>query len=133
MSSYNELRTQIAELEKKAAEARAQELEGALTQVRNIIREYGFSVADIGKKVFSNGRGARVSGARPPKYVDRATGATWSGFGKRPRWIAAAMKEGRGDDYLIDKSAKAAKPAADKGHRSAPRKAARKGPASQRK
>ena len=129
MASYNEIRSQIATLEKQAAEMHAQEKEAALKQVRALIQEHNLSVADIGKKVFADGSGKKASGVRPPKYRDAATGATWSGFGKRPRWISAAMKEGRGDEFLIAKAAKpvATKPVATK--KAAAKKAAVKKPA----
>lgn len=113
MASYNEIRAQIAALEKQAAQARAAEIEKALTTVRSLIKEHGLSIADIGKKVFADGGPKKASGAKPAKYRDPATGATWSGYGKRPRWIADAMRDGRGDEYLIVRSAaKDAKPAA---------------------
>ena len=110
MASYNEIRAQIAALEKQAEQARAAEIEAALKTVRTLIKEHNLSIADIGKKVFADGTGKKGSGGKPPKYRDPATGATWSGYGKRPRWISAAMKEGRGAEYLIDKAQ--AKPAA---------------------
>ena len=112
MTRYNEIRAQIAALEKEAVDVRAAEIEAALKTVRSLIKEHNLSVADIGKRVFSGGLAKKGSLARPTKYRDPATGMTWSGFGKRPHWIAAAMKEGRGAEYLIDQSpAKAAKPA----------------------
>ena len=58
---------------------------------------------------------AVVSGARrgasalkgkkvPPKYRS-PSGETWSGRGARPRWLVAAMKDGKKiEDFLIDKS-----------------------------
>jgi DNA-binding protein H-NS len=54
--------------------------------------------------------GRRVSYLRerkvPPKY--RApSGETWAGRGARPRWLVAAIKEGKKlDDFLIDKSSR---------------------------
>jgi DNA-binding protein H-NS len=124
MATYNEIRAQIATLEKQAEEAREAEIEAALTTVRALIREHNLSIADIGKRVFANGTGKKMPGGKPPKYRDPETGATWSGYGKRPRWISAAMKEGRGDEYLIAKGGgKAAKPAPAK------KQAAKKTPA----
>lgn len=128
MASYNELRAQIAALEKQAEQARAAEIEAALKTVRTLIKEHNLSIADIGKKVFADVTGKKGSGGKPAKYRDPATGATWSGYGKRPRWISAAMKEGRGDEYLIDKApskpaAKVAKPVGAK------KAAAKKAPA----
>ena len=37
-----------------------------------------------------------------PKYRDPATGQTWSGRGKEPRWLAAYAKKGKKkDDFKI--------------------------------
>ena len=56
------------------------------------------------------GRGQRASALRgrkvPPKYRSQS-GETWAGRGARPRWLIAAIKEGKKlDDFLIDKSAR---------------------------
>jgi DNA-binding protein H-NS len=53
-------------------------------------------------------RRGRVSSLRgrkvPPKYRGQS-GETWAGRGARPRWLVAAIKEGKKlDDFLIDKS-----------------------------
>ena len=38
-----------------------------------------------------------------PKYRDPQTAETWSGRGKRPRWLTAAMKSGRKiEEFRID-------------------------------
>jgi len=40
----------------------------------------------------------------PPKYRCPETGETWSGRGKQPRWLAAAIKDGKEpDDFLISR------------------------------
>ncbi len=37
-----------------------------------------------------------------PKYRDSATGATWTGRGKQPKWLAAALASGKKiDDFKI--------------------------------
>ena len=47
-------------------------------------------------------RGRKV----PPKYRSRS-GETWAGRGAKPRWLVAAIKQGKKlDDFLIDKSAR---------------------------
>jgi DNA-binding protein H-NS len=47
-------------------------------------------------------RGRKVA----PKYRS-LSGETWAGRGARPRWLVAAIKEGKKlDDFLIDKSAR---------------------------
>jgi DNA-binding protein H-NS len=53
------------------------------------------------------GRGSVLKGKKvPPKYRSRS-GETWAGRGAKPRWLVAAIKEGKKlDDFLIDKSAR---------------------------
>jgi DNA-binding protein H-NS len=63
-------------------------------------------------------RGRRASAMKgqtvPPKYRSPG-GETWAGRGAMPRWMAAAIKEGKTrEDFLIDKSAAAAKRSAKK-------------------
>jgi DNA-binding protein H-NS len=52
-------------------------------------------------------RGSALKGRKvPPKYRN-PSGETWAGRGARPRWLVAAIKEGKKlDDFLIDKSAR---------------------------
>ena len=53
------------------------------------------------------GGGSALKGRKvPPKYRSRS-GETWAGRGAKPRWLVAAIKEGKKlDDFLIDKSAR---------------------------
>jgi DNA-binding protein H-NS len=53
------------------------------------------------------GRRSALKGRKvPPKYRSRS-GETWAGRGARPRWLVAAIKEGKKlNDFLIDKSAR---------------------------
>lgn len=90
MSSYKELIKQREALEQQIAEARQRETAQAVQQVRAIVAEFGLTAQDV----FSSGRGARgaasgqkKSGKVAPKYRDPATGATWTGRGKAPKWI----------------------------------------------
>jgi len=85
MSTYKSLLQQKAELDAKIAEARKSELAHAVTQVRDLVQQYGLTADDVfgGKKVANGPRGTV-----PPKYRDPATGATWTGRGKPPKWIA---------------------------------------------
>src|SRR5262245_35029944 len=50
-------------------------------------------------------RGSALRGRKiAPKYRS-PSGETWAGRGARPRWLVAAIKQGKKlDDFLIDKS-----------------------------
>jgi DNA-binding protein H-NS len=60
-----------------------------------------------GEIASSRGRGGSLKGKKvPPKYRDRA-GNTWAGRGAKPRWLVAAIKEGKKlEDFAIEKTAR---------------------------
>ena len=87
-ASYKDLLQQREALEKAIADARTREVSGAISQVRALAAEYGLTAQDI----FPSGRAAKASGTKAtvkvaPKYRDPATGQTWTGRGKAPKWI----------------------------------------------
>jgi len=86
--SYQELLAQQKSLAVQIAAARETELAEALTQARRLVQEYQLTETDL----FSGKKTRRQSGkpraAVAPKFRDPASGATWSGRGKAPRWIA---------------------------------------------
>jgi len=117
---YEQIKAQIAELERQAFEARKQEIREAVSAVRDLIQKHGLSLADIGSKFF--GKPGADAGAKPApvqspaKFRDPKTGATWTGRGKPPKWIVGVPSR---DAFLIDKveapkATKAAAPTAAK-------------------
>ena len=55
-----------------------------------------------GEKAARKSAGADKRSVVAPKYRDAATGATWTGRGKQPKWLAAALKGGKKlDDFKI--------------------------------
>jgi DNA-binding protein H-NS len=86
MASYQDLLKQREALEKQIAEARQRETADAVAKVRALMAEYGLTASDV----FPSGktRGGKPTAKVAPKYRDPATGATWTGRGKAPRWIA---------------------------------------------
>jgi DNA-binding protein H-NS len=95
MTTYKELQSQIEKLQKEAEQARRTELSNAITEIHAKMREYGISAEDLG---FASSHSAkRKTGKtvrRPvaPKYRNNATGETWSGRGKAPKWMAGRDK-----------------------------------------
>jgi DNA-binding protein H-NS len=63
-------------------------------------------IAVVGGARIVRGGGSALRGRKvPPKYRG-PKGETWAGRGARPRWLVAAIKDGKKlDDFLIDKSA----------------------------
>lgn len=87
-TSYKDLLQQREALEKAIADARQRELSDAVGKVRALVAEYGLTAQDV----FPSGRstkaaGTKSSGKVAPKYRDPATGQTWTGRGKAPKWI----------------------------------------------
>ena len=88
MKTYKELLKAQEELEIRIGKAREAEIGDALAEIRSLVHEFGLTNEDIfGQK--------RKMSAKPvaPKYRDPGTGATWSGRGKPPRWIAGKQRE----------------------------------------
>lgn len=87
MSSYKELVQQRAALEQKIAEARQRETSAAIAQVHTLIADFDLTQEDIFPT--NKGRGAKRAavGKVAPKYRNPATGDTWTGRGKPPKWI----------------------------------------------
>lgn len=78
--------------ERKKAEARG--------RVQKIAREFGFSVSELLEQSAVKSR--KSAG---PKYVNAADASqTWTGRGRKPLWVIAALAEGKTlDDLKIDR------------------------------
>ena len=85
MTTYQELLKQREALDAQIAEVRKGESANAVSQARQLVQEFGLTAQDI----FGGTRQSKVKGTTvPAKYRDPSTGATWSGRGKPPLWIA---------------------------------------------
>ncbi|RZN12778.1 histidinol phosphate phosphatase [Bradyrhizobium genosp. SA-3] len=54
-----------------------------------------FANSSAGPEISSTGKPRRKYPRVLPKYRNPQTSETWSGRGKRPRWLVAAIKSGR--------------------------------------
>ena len=97
MPTYLELKAQAEALAQQAEEARLAELDAIISSMREQIAEYGITADQL----FGRRRAVAASPRAPiaPKYRDPKTGATWSGRGKAPHWIAGAKNRTR---FLIE-------------------------------
>lgn len=86
MTTYKQLLAQREALDKKIADARDVEISAAIAKARELIAQYGLNESDVYSKKAR--RAGKPNGAVAPKYHDPATGATWTGRGKPPLWIA---------------------------------------------
>jgi len=85
MSTYKELLKQREVLEQQIKDARQREIAQAVAQVRSLVAEFGLTAQDV----FPSGkaRTSTVHAKVAAKYRNSATGATWTGRGKPPKWI----------------------------------------------
>lgn len=95
MKTYQEYQAKIAELQKLADAAREKETAVAREQITALMREHGLTVADLIGKTSAKSVKPRTTVAA--KYRDDATGQTWTGRGRAPKWLVGKDKNA----YLI--------------------------------
>ena len=83
MSTYKELLAKKRELDGMIEAARRTEREAVITSLRELMALYDINVGDLQAK-----HGPKPTGPLSPKYRDPLSGATWSGRGRVPHWIA---------------------------------------------
>jgi DNA-binding protein H-NS len=75
-------------------------LSGFRTTLEKQLEQLGASVASVVKRGRRSMKGRKV----PAKYKGPA-GELWAGRGAKPRWLVAAIKEGKkAEDFLIEKT-----------------------------
>lgn len=98
MTSYEGYLQQIEELKRKAEEARRQELRDVINELNAKIAQYGLTERDL--KFAGRSRGGR--GSVKAKYRDPASGSTWTGRGRAPRWLTDAEARGsKREQFLV--------------------------------
>jgi len=91
MTTYKQLQAQIEQLKQQAEEARKNELTSAINQIKALMAEYGITASDLG--LSGKKKNVRTRPALAAKYRNPATGETWSGRGKAPKWMNLKSKE----------------------------------------
>lgn len=129
MATLEQIQAKLKKLQAQAEAMLAKKAQVAVDQIRALMLEHGLTTADIeakakatrvGKTPEGRASSGKVNVAQnvktkaAPKYQHPATGATWSGRGRAPRWIAAAKDRtqfltGGGADTAISTSGRAAK------------------------
>ena len=92
MSTYAEIKAQIAELERKAKQARLLEIAAAKARIAEIMNAYGLTLADLGGGTKTKLKRQQVAA----KYRNNETGETWTGRGRNPLWCG--KEQGRFSD-----------------------------------
>ena len=101
--TYADIQKEIESLQKAADTLRQKEVAGVIQRIKAAIATYELTAQDLGFGRKTGGRPAHTAPA--PKrgkagvYRD-ASGKTWSGRGRRPGWIIAALAAGKTLDEL---------------------------------
>jgi DNA-binding protein H-NS len=121
MTTLNELKSQLAELDRLLYATWLQEREQARRRVSELAVEFQLSPATVSRDIEAAMRQAEppVPALRPPKvevplrrpgtalhieikYRNPATGDYWKGRGPKPRWLREALDAGALlDDFLV--------------------------------
>ncbi|WP_162498996.1 MULTISPECIES: H-NS histone family protein [Burkholderia] len=91
MATYKELLAQLDVLKQQAKTARAVELPDVLVELRRKIVKYGLTQKDLFPPRL--GRPKKADALPKPRYRDPETGASWTGRGRAPAWIAGQDRE----------------------------------------
>ena len=96
MSKINELIAARVELEKRIAEMQRDARAMNIAKVRAVMAEFGVTAADIKGKATVGRASTAVKPKRQvaAKYHNAATGDSWAGRGKQPRWLTAELASG---------------------------------------
>jgi DNA-binding protein H-NS len=102
MPTLEQIQAKLKKLQAQADVLIARKAQVAVDQIRELMLKHGLTTEDIEAKAKArraahalNGRAASgnakaaAAGKSIPKYRDNKTGATWTGHGRAPAWIAA--------------------------------------------
>ncbi|SDI12865.1 DNA-binding protein H-NS [Paraburkholderia phenazinium] len=116
MATLEQIQARLKRLQAQAEAIVAKQSSVVLEKIRGLMEKHGLTTADIDAHVGRKKRGpkagskAAVKTAKSvAKYRDPKSGATWSGHGRAPGWIANVKDRSK---FLLDSSATSAAPAA---------------------
>ncbi|WP_321938081.1 H-NS family nucleoid-associated regulatory protein [Burkholderia cepacia] len=97
MATLGNIQAKIAKLQAQAEALVQKESSGAMEKIHGLMQKYGITTTDIESFIGGKKRGRKSSetaalkqSAATAKYRDPKTGATWTGRGRAPAWIANA-------------------------------------------
>ncbi|MGF6758287.1 H-NS family nucleoid-associated regulatory protein [Paraburkholderia sp. GAS42] len=109
------MQAKIKKLQAQADALIAKQSSGVIEKIRELMAKHGLTTADIDAHAGGKQRATKAvarttskGSAAAVKYRDPKSGATWTGRGRAPGWIAAAKNR---DKFLFDGSTAMAKPA----------------------
>lgn len=94
MTTYSELLKQIESLTRQAENLRQSEIDKVIADIKEKMEQYGLTAADLGAQK-TTARAKKGTGKVAAKYRNPASGETWSGRGRTPKWLADAEAAGK--------------------------------------
>ncbi|NMM04465.1 H-NS histone family protein [Paraburkholderia sp. RP-4-7] len=119
MATLEQIQARVKKLQAQAEALLAKKTHAAVDQIRKLMLEHGLTTADIEARASTKrvAKGLKIGAAAgktkvenvartkaSPKYQNRKTGATWTGHGRAPTWIAEARDRSK---FLIAGAAEA--------------------------
>jgi len=110
MSTLAEIQAQIDALQEQANLIKSREKDRIISELRETIKTYGLTAADLGLSISEMPVGRRASrgakaAAKPEALYRDANGNEWSGGrGRRPQWVMALLEKGEDlESYRISR------------------------------
>lgn len=97
----DELKKLMADAEKQLAEAEKRKKTETKAAIQKILDEAGYDIGDIFPGAAA-GKSKKSGSKGEARYRDPATGSTWTGRGRKPKWLVEAEAAGRSvEDFAI--------------------------------
>lgn len=100
-TSLSDLLAQREALERQIHAARVERKSSAVAEIRMLMATHGLTAGDLAARPATK-VGAKSGSKVAAKFKNPETGATWSGRGLKPKWLATAIADGRNlQDFAI--------------------------------
>jgi DNA-binding protein H-NS len=105
--TYSQIIEQIETLQVEAEKLKQKEVDEVIARIREAVQHYNLTAADLGLAGVRRGAAKKLARKAAPgapasaKFRD-AQGNTWGGRGPRPKWLRAALVEGKKlEDFAV--------------------------------
>ncbi|SAL04802.1 histone family protein nucleoid-structuring protein H-NS [Caballeronia calidae] len=106
MATLKDIQSKISKLQAQAEALAKKQTSGVVEKIHELLEKHGLTLSDIEESLRNTSRGRKAgtqnSAKNAPgaaKYRDPKTGATWTGHGRAPAWIANAKDRSK---FLVD-------------------------------
>ncbi|MBN3785800.1 H-NS histone family protein [Burkholderia sp. Ac-20353] len=96
-TTLQDLQAQLRETEQLLADAKKAEKQAVLTEFKKQVEFYDISQQEV---LIALGYVTPRKRQAPAKYYDPSSGRSWSGHGRRPKWLEGKVL----DAYLVDRT-----------------------------